>query len=191
MIMKLLDKLANPKPGSFDGVMGVFYYVDDATDAVKALRHQGHRLSVFSPVPHHDIEAALEQGPSLVRWVTFIGGLTGFIGGMALCIYSVYSYPLVVGGKELVSLPPFMIPTYESMILLGGLTNLIGMLALGRLPNINRRAPYDPRFTEDKIGIWVPCRGDDAVRVQELLKGHRAEEVIVHRKGERREGAHA
>jgi len=191
MIMKLLDKLANPKSGPFDGVMGVFYYVDDATDAVKALRHQGHQnLSVFSPVPHHDIEAALEQGPSLVRWLTFVGGLTGFIGGMALCIYSVYSYPLVVGGKELVSLPPFMIPTYESMILLGGLTNLIGMLALGRLPNIHRRAPYDPRFTEDKIGIWVPCKGDDAARVAELFKGHRAEEVVVHRKDGRTEAAH-
>ena len=183
MIMKLLDMLANPKRGPFTGVMGVFYYVDDATDAVKALRHQGHKnLSVFSPVPHHEIEKAMEQGPSLVRWLTFIGGLTGFIGGMSLCIYSVYSYPLVVGGKELVSLPPFMIPTYESMILLGGLTNLIGMLALGRLPNITHRAPYDPRFTEDKIGIWVPCKGDEAARVEELFKGHQAEEVVVHRK---------
>lgn len=188
MIMKLLDKLANPKFGPFDGVMGVFYYVDDAADAVRALRHQGHKnLSVFSPVPHHEIEAAMEQGPSLVRWLTFVGGLTGFIGGMSLCIYSVYSYPMVVGGKELVSVPPFMIPTYESMILLGGLTNLIGMLALGRLPNIRHRAPYDPRFTEDKIGIWVPCKGDEAARVEELFKGHRAEEVNVHR----REGARA
>ena len=181
MIMKLLDKLANPKPGSFDGVMGVFYYVDDATDAVKALRHQGHRnLSVFSPVPHHDIEAALEQGPSLVRWLTFVGGLTGFIGGMSLCIYSVYSYPLVVGGKELISLPPFVVIGYESMILLGSLANLVGMLALARLPQIRSKAPYDRRFSEDKIGIWVPCVAEDAKSVEQMMRGQGAEEVKVH-----------
>jgi hypothetical protein len=161
--------------------MGVYYYVDDATDAVKTLRQGGHKnLAVFSPVPHHEIEHALEQGPSIVRWVTFIGGVLGATGGMALCIYSVLSYPLVTGGKELISIPPFIIPTYESMILVAGLANLIGMLALARLPHIKMKAPYDVRFTEDRIGIWVPCRGDDAKRVEEMMKGHGAEEAVIH-----------
>jgi hypothetical protein len=180
-LFEFLLKILGPQPGKYEGVMGIYYYVDDARDAVKTLRQSGHKnLSVFSPVPHHEIEHALEQGPSIVRWVTFIGGALGAIGGMTLCIYSVLSYPLVTGGKELVSIPPFIIPTYESMILLGGLSNLLGMLALARLPHIKMRAPYDPRFTEDRIGIWVPCRGDDAKRAQELMKGHGAEEATIH-----------
>ena len=73
-----------------------------------------------------------------------------------------------------------MIIGYESMILLAGLSNLIGMLALARLPQTKSRAPYDPRFTEDKIGIWVPCAGDDARKVEQLMRGHGAEEVKVH-----------
>ncbi|MBI1798332.1 MAG: DUF3341 domain-containing protein [Candidatus Eisenbacteria bacterium] len=179
--MKLLNRLANPPEGKYHGVMGVFYYVDDAADAVRTLRQAGHRrLSVLSPVPHHQIERALEQGLSLVRWVTFCGGAIGFTAGMSLCIYSVLSYPMVTGGKELISLPPFMIPTYESMILLGGLTNLLAMLALGRLPQVRPRAPYDPRFTEDRIGIWVPCSGVEAERVREMLRGHEAEEVRLY-----------
>jgi hypothetical protein len=178
---RMIDRMLTPPPQHFQGVMGIFYYVDDATDAVKALRGMGHaNLSVFSPVPHHDIERALEQGPSLVRWVTATGAVLGITGGFALCIYSVYSYPLVVGGKELVSLPPFVVIGYESMILLGSLANLLGMLALGRLPALKHKAPYDPRFTEDKIGIWVPCSGEAATRVQETLRGHRAEEVKLH-----------
>ena len=180
-LMALIEKLAGWPETRFQGVMGVFFYVDDATDAVLALRQAGHRnLSVLSPVPHHQIEKALEQGPSLVRWVTFVGGVLGFTGGMTLCIYSVLSYPLVVGGKELISIPPFMIPAYESMILLGGLTNLLGLLALGRLPQTRLRAPYDPRFTEDRIGVWVPCTGAEAERVKEILRGHQAEEVKLH-----------
>jgi molybdopterin-containing oxidoreductase family membrane subunit len=161
--------------------MGVFYYVDDVTEAVRALRQIGHRdLRVYSPVPYHDIEKALEQGQSIVRWVTLGGALCGITGGFALCIYSVLSWPLVVGGKELVSLPPFVIIGYESMILLGSLANLFGMLALSRLPEIKRSAPYDPRFTEDRIGVWVPCGGEAAVKAQEMLRGHGAEEVTLH-----------
>jgi len=177
----LIEKLLAGRPQRYEGVMGIFYYVDDATEAVRTLRQHGHKnLSVFSPVPHHDIERAMEQGPSLVRWVTFGGAVLGITGGFGLCFYSVSSYPLVVGGKELMSLPPFVVIGYESMILLGALANLLGMLALGRLPALRNKAPYDPRFSEDKIGIWVPCSGNAAVKVQEMMRGHGAEEVQVH-----------
>lgn len=181
MIMKLLDKLVNPPPPKFHGVLGIYYYVDDAAEAVKALRQSGHRnLSVFSPVPHHEIEHALEQGPSLVRWITFVGGVLGATGGFALCIWTVLAYPLVTGGKELVSIPPFVVIGYESMILIAGLSNLLGMLALARLPQIAQVAPYDPRFQEDRIGIWVPCGAQETARLEQTMKGHGAEEVQVH-----------
>jgi hypothetical protein len=178
---RLIDRLLAGPPTKYQGVMGVFYYVDDAAETVRSLRQVGHKhLSVYSPVPHHDIESALEQGPSLVRWVTFGGATLGVTGGISLCIYSVVSWPLVVGGKELISIPPFVVIAYESMILLGALSNLFGMLALARLPQVKAKGPYDPRFTEDKIGIWVPCSGDEVTRVQEMMRGHGAEEVHVH-----------
>jgi hypothetical protein len=177
----MIQKLLMPPPPKFHGVMGIFYYVDDAADAVSTLRQAGHgNLRVFSPVPYHEIEAALEQGPSIVRWVTFVGGVLGFTAGLSLSIYTCVTYPLVVGGKELISLPPYMIISYESMILLAGLTNLLGLMALCRLPEIKQSAPYDPRFTEDRIGIWVPCEGEARERVKKLLGGHQAEEVQVH-----------
>jgi hypothetical protein len=69
---------------------------------------------------------------------------------------------------------------YESMILLGALANLFGMLALARLPEVRLTAPYDPRFSEDRIGVWVPCSGEAAVKVQEMMRGHGAEEVTLH-----------
>lgn len=180
-MMNLLQKLLMPPPPRFYGVMGIYYYVDDAANAVTALRQAGHKdLQVFSPVPHHDIERALEQGPSIVRWVTFVGGVLGCTGGIALCWYSIVSWPLVIGGKELISIPPFTILGYESMILIAGLSNLLGMLALARLPQIKATAPYDPRFQEDKIGIWVPCPPDTTAKVEQMMKGQGAEEVQVH-----------
>lgn len=179
--MKGLMRLLLPPGPPFRGVMGVYAYVDDAAEAVRALRQSGIRdLRVFSPVPYHEIERALEQGPSIVRWVTFGGGVLGFTGGMSLAIFTVIAYPLVIGGKELVSVPPFMIIAYESMILLAGIATLLGLLALCRLPEVRPAAPYDPRFGEDRIGVWVRCEGQEARRVERLLSGHGAEEVTLH-----------
>lgn len=181
MFAKLIDGIVNPVPPRFHGVLGVYYYVDDAAEAVTALRQAGHRdLNVFSPVPHHEIEHALEQGPSLVRWVTAVGGFLGATGGFALCFYSIMAWPLVIGGKELFSVPPMTVIGYESMILIAGLSNLLGLLALARLPQVKPVAPYDPRFQEDRIGIWVPCDAKTAPKVEQMLKGSRAEEVQVH-----------
>ncbi|MCC6349868.1 MAG: DUF3341 domain-containing protein [Candidatus Eisenbacteria bacterium] len=171
----------NPVPPKFSGVLGVWYYVDDAADAVKALRQAGHAdLNVFSPVPHHELESALDHGPSLVRWVTAVGGFLGAAGGFGLCYYTLWAWPLVIGGKELYSLPPMTVIGYESMILIAGIANLIGMLALARLPQVKPVAPYDPRFQEDRIGVWVPCDAKAAQRVEEVMKGSGAEEVQVH-----------
>ena len=181
MINKILDGILYPPPPKFHGVMGIYYYVDDAADAVKTLRQAGQKnLSVFSPVPHHEVEQAMEQGPSLVRWVTFVGGVLGCTGGFGLCFYSIASWPLVIGGKELFSVPPMTILGYESMILIAGLSNLLGLLALARLPQLKAVAPYDPRFQEDRIGIWAPCDAATAPRIEQMMKGHGAEEVHVH-----------
>jgi len=180
-LFSLIEKLLEGPRVHHQGVLGVFFYVDDAEGVVTALRGLGHQeIVVKSPVPHHSIEKALGQGPSLVRWVTATGAFLGATAGFSLCYYSMFSWPLVVGGKELTSLPPFVIIGYESMILIGCLANLIGMLALGRLPQLKSPSPSDPRFSEDKIGIWVPCKGQEADRACELMKGHGAEEVKLH-----------
>ncbi len=182
MSLGMLDAILNPTPPRFHGVLGVWYYVDDAADVVSALRQAGHgkKMSVFSPMPHHEIEHAMGQGASIVRWVTAVGGVLGATAGFGLCFYTIWAWPLVIGGKELYSVPPMTVIGYESMILIAGLANLLGMLALARLPQVKPVAPYDPRFQEDRIGIWVPCGPDAAQRIAEVMKSHHAEEVHVH-----------
>src|SRR5512140_2041770 len=108
-------------------------------------------MYVFFPLAHHEIDHALEKCPSHVRWQNTVIVDMGAAGGFGLCYYTISAWPLVIGGKELYSLPPFTVIGYESMILIAGLSNLLGMLALARLPQIKQVAPYDPRFQEDRI----------------------------------------
>ena len=84
---------------------------------------------------------------------------------------------LLVGGKPIVSLPPFVVIGFETTILLGALSTVLGMFLNARLPRLGRSPGYDPRFSSDKIGIVAfggPAQLDGA---REVLRDAGAEEV--------------
>ena len=60
------------------GVIGVF---DDAGSAVQAIGELKRRrygdLTVYTPAPDHNVEHAIDAGPSVVRRFALIGGLAG------------------------------------------------------------------------------------------------------------------
>src|SRR5438874_2224294 len=97
-----------------DGVLGVFAEVDGAVDAIHKLRAAGlRRIVTFSPMPSHDLEHALQPPTSAVRMFTLIGGLTGAATGFALPAWTSLDWPLVTGGKPILSIPPMLITGFE------------------------------------------------------------------------------
>jgi len=165
------------------GLVGSFRHLDSLLEAIERLRQAGHRnLRTLSPVPHHGIDEALEKPASPVRYFTLIGCLLGGITGLVLTIATSLHYPLITGGKPIVSIPPFLIIVFELTILFGGLLTLGGMLLNARLPRVHILPAYDPRFSEDRFGLWVRCEAQDFDAVGQLLRSAGAEEV--HRAGE-------
>jgi hypothetical protein len=161
-------------------VLGVFGHVDTTVDAIERLKSDGFRkLTVYTPVPVHEIEDAVERDRPLsrVRLFTVIGGLTGTSLGFFLTIWSALKWGLVTGGKPVVSIPPFVVIAFEMTILLGGLCTVLGMLLLGRIPKLQPSATYDPRFTCDKFGVAVACAPAETAPVREILRAAGAEEI--------------
>src|SRR5258705_11507102 len=146
-------------------VLGVFAHVDTTVRALEELRARGyHDLTVYTPLPVHEIEDVLERDRpvSRVRLFTLIGGLTGIVSAFLLTIWSSMVWGLVTGGKYMQpagssiigsSLPPFFIIAFEMMGLFGGLATVIGMALLGRLPRLRQSASYDPRLSNDRFGV--------------------------------------
>src|SRR5438093_9715547 len=67
-------------PDATETIVGVFAHVDTTVRALEELRAKGYRdLTVYTPVPVHEIEEVLERDRpvSRVRLFTLIGGLTG------------------------------------------------------------------------------------------------------------------
>ena len=159
-------------------ILGIFAHLDIFTQAIREMRRLGYNnLTVFSPVPRHEIEEALEGEKSPVRLFTLSGGILGGLTGLILTIATSLHYPMITGGKPIVSIVPFLVIVFELTILFGALATILGMLINIRLPRLRLGSGYDPRFSEDRFGLGVRCVGDEAERVQDFLRRAGAEEV--------------
>jgi len=160
------------------GLLASFIHIDAAVDAIRGLRAMGYRnLVVYSPSPNHELEEALNHRVSPVRLFTLIGGLTGCAAGFGMTIWMSYDWPVLVGGKPIASIPPYVVIAFELTILFGGLATLIGMMVLGRLPRFRFSPSFDARFTNDRFGVAVHCSPDRSPSVREILRSAGAEEV--------------
>ncbi len=161
-------------------VLGIFAYADSTVQAIRQLRAQGFtELTVYTPVPVEEIEHEVEHVRPLskVRFFSLIGGLTGTCLAFFLTIWSSMKWDLVTGGKHPVSIPPFIIIAFELTILLCGLSTLLALLVLGRLPQTRPSPTYDPRFTVDRFGIAVTCPPDKVEGAASVLSAAGAEEI--------------
>jgi molybdopterin-containing oxidoreductase family membrane subunit len=159
------------------GVLASFAHVDAAADAIRALRASGMRdLVVYSAAPNHEIEEALQPRVSPVRLITLIGGLTGCAAGFGMTLWMSHDWPTLVGGKTIGSVPPYVVIAFELTILLGALST-VAAVALFSILMGKRGAPYDPQFSDDRIGIFVPATQDRARQAEQLLRKAGAEEV--------------
>jgi len=152
-------------------ILSVYATIDELIDGIRTLKKEGKKaFSVISPVPHHDIEHELHPKPSPVRLFTLVGGLFGFTLGWALTIYATESYPLIVGGKPYISIPPYGIIAYILTILFGALATIVGLFVNARLPEFVIKDAYDERLSSDHFGIQY--YGDEAEldAVEKLLQ---------------------
>jgi hypothetical protein len=166
-----------PRSRQVPGLLASFAQVDAAADAIRALRARGHRnLVVYTAAPNHEIEEALDHGVSPVRLFTLIGGLTGCAAGFGMTLWMSHDWPVLVGGKPIGSIPPYVVIAFELTILLGALSTVTAVALFSVLLG-KRGIAYDPRFTDDQIGVFVPAAGDQAGAVEQMLRSAGAVEV--------------
>src|SRR3989454_9495496 len=173
---KPLNDLFRPPPTP--GVLGVFAHLDATVAAIKQLRGAGHTdFTVYAPILRHEIEDALGQRVSPVRMFTLVGGISGCAIGAWLTLWMSVDWPIVTGGKPVGSIPPYVVIMFKMTILFGALSTILGIL-LNTLFAARRAGTilYDPRFTNDRFGIFVPAGSDKSAKVESLLRDAGAEE---------------
>lgn len=130
----------------------IFDGKEEFVEALRRLVGEGvppERIRVLTPFPLPEVDRILPRKRSNVRFFALIGAGTGTITGFALTILTTLSWPLIVGGKPIVSIPPFIIIAFALTILFGSLSTFLGFLLLSRLPsirNIRSKEEYGNRF---------------------------------------------
>jgi hypothetical protein len=163
-----------------EGLLGLFDALDTTVAAVEELRSSGlRRLTVFSPMPSHELEHALHVTQSPVRIFTLVGGLTGTAAGFALPTWTALDWPLVTGGKPIISLPAWVIIAFELTILFGALSTVAGMLIASRLPNRRPLVVYDTSFSADRFGVYVRPPQAREAEARAILERAGATEIRV------------
>ena len=160
------------------GVLALYRHVDAAVDSIRALKEKGHRdFTVYTPVPNVEIQQAVGHRVSPVRLWTLVGGLTGCVSGFALTLWMSYDWPIVVGGKPIGSVIPYVVIAFELTILFGAGATILGLLYHSW--RTRQRGAYDGSCTDDRIGIFVPCPAERRTAVEDMLNASGAEEVRV------------
>src|SRR5438477_9202110 len=160
------------------GIVAAFAELDSTVHAIEELRRgKFDEFTVYTPTPRHELEHALEAPPSRVRIFTLIGGLCGATFGYWIAIWASRYWPLVVGGKPVMSWVPYTIFGFEVMVLIGSLSTVFALFALSRVPRLTMTVGYDPRFSGGHFGVWVATTPDRSKEAAEMLRKHGAVEV--------------
>ena len=160
-------------------VLGLFKDAESAADGVDALRSAGlsdRDYDILSGTPYP--EGAFGEPPSHHK--LYVWPLVGAVCGLAVAILitaaTQISYPVVTGGKPILSIPPMAIISYEGTMLGAILFTVLGIIFESRLPRA-RMGLYDARITEGYIGLSVSCDEDRIPQTEQALKESGAEEV--------------
>jgi hypothetical protein len=163
-------------------VVGIFDDEDVLLDAVGKVRGSGVKIhEVYSPFPVHGLDEALGYKRTRLPIAAFIFGITGT--GLALLtqIWMLgYDWPMIIGGKNFASLPPFIPVTFELTVLLSALGMVATFMIVSDMKPYRWPVQFDVRSTDNKHVMAIDLainKGKTTDDISRLLKTAGASEV--------------
>jgi hypothetical protein len=155
-------------------IVGLFDGVESAASAGRALQGlflPAGSVTTISAVPLPDGAVVTDPHPIRFPRIVIAGWFVGAAAGLGLTLATYLLYPLVTGGKTIVSVPPTLIVTYEVAMLGALLATLFGSGREMRLLRFPPKVVHDPRIHDGKIALCVRVDGEgQAFRVTSIMK---------------------
>lgn len=162
-------------------LVGIFGDEDVLLHAVEQVRDKGVKIEeVYSPFPVHGLDEALGYKRSRLPIAAFLFGMTGTSLALIMQIWMLgYDWPMIIGGKNFASLPPFIPVTFELTVLLSALGMVATFLIVSDMKPYNWPRSYDLRTTDDKHAMAINLHSNklDKSDIGRILKESGAEEV--------------
>jgi hypothetical protein len=162
-------------------LVGIFNDEEVLLHAVENIRGKGVKIQeVYSPFPVHGLDEALGYRRSRLPIAAFLFGLTGTSLALLMQIWMLgYDWPMIIGGKNFASLPPFIPVTFELTVLLAAFGMVGTFFIVCDMKPYKWPRQFDLRSTDDKhvMAIDLAANKLDKNEISGILKESGASEV--------------
>ena len=163
-------------------LVGVFEDEDVLLSGVTSIRQSGVKIhEVYSPFPVHGLDEVLGYKRSRLPIAAFMFGITGTSLALFTQIWMLgYDWPMIIGGKNFASLPPFVPVTFEFTVLLAALGMVGTFMIASDLKPYKWPRQFDIRSTDDKHIMAIDLasnKGKSKAEISSILKAAGASEV--------------
>jgi Protein of unknown function (DUF3341) len=163
-------------------LVGIFDDEDVLLDGVTSIRKSGVKIhEVYSPFPVHGLDEVLGYKRSRLPVAAFLFGITGTSLALFTQIWMLgYDWPMIIGGKNFASLPPFIPVTFEFTVLCAALGMVGTFMIASDLKPYKWPRQFDIRSTEDKHVMAIDLalnKGKSKAEIASILKAAGASEV--------------
>jgi len=162
-------------------IVGVYSDADEVIKAVKKIRANHIRVhEVYSPFAIHGIDEALGYKRSRMPVAAFLFGMAGTILALTMQFWMMgIDWPMIIGGKNFASLPPFVPVTFELTVLISAL-GMVGVFMIASdLKPYKKPKLMDIRITDNKHIIAVDVAANKVTKkdIKKIFEATGAEEV--------------
>lgn len=163
-------------------IVGIFDDEDVLLKGIGKVRGDGVKIhEVYSPYPVHGIDTALSIKRTRLPIAAFLFGLTGTCLATLMQFWMLgYDWPMIVGGKNHASLPPFIPVIFEWTVLFSALGMVGTFFIASDMKPYKWPRQFDLRSTEDKHVMAIDLAinsGKSKEELRSLLKASGASEV--------------
>ena len=144
-------------------VLGVYDDEDVLLHAVEQVREKGVKIhEVYSPFPVHGLEDALGYKRTRLPIAAFMFGLLGLTLAITMQTWMLgVDWPMIIGGKNYISLPPFVPVSFELTVLLSALGMVATFFIVSDLKPYKKANLFDIRSTDDKHVMAIDLGKND------------------------------
>ena len=160
-------------------ILGVYQQPDDVAETVTRLRQAGYGdndFDILSGTPYPEGTFGEKVAAHRLYVFPLVGAICGFTIALLITAGTQLSYPMVTGGKPLLSIPPMLIIMYEGTMLGAILATVMGVIFESRLPRFDLGV-YDTRITEGYLGVLVATPEERLGYTEQLLRETGAEDI--------------
>ena len=162
-------------------VLGIYDDEDVLLSAVEKVRKSGVKIQeVYSPFPVHGLDEALGYRRTRLPIAAFMFGALGTTLALTMQFWMLgFDWPMIIGGKNFVSLPPFVPVTFELTVLLAALGMVGTFMLVSDLKPYKKPRLMDIRITDDKHVMAIDLADNQVAKddIRKILSDTGASEV--------------